>query len=458
MSSSSCTVIVLGGSVAGLLAAGAAFGENRRVIVIDRDVEPNDDGDIVFGRKGTPQDEHIHGILDGGIRCFEQLCPGFSKIYQENGARVVDRAKDIRYFRGNQWMTSYEGSYSMFSSRPIVDRTLRKSLKAKFGSNLEFRWSTSVSGLKFSSDSDTVEGVILSTGEIVYGDLVVDALGRGSRCDKYLEENGFGLAPMDEIYMDLAYSSNIYSFDIGTFEHLTTEGLIIFPSADTSRGCTTVRINPVVVPGVSDEKHNKAFFLVTLYGYQEHKPNCKSHSEFLSFSKALLSDSVFTLLQLGTPVNPQPKVYATPKQFFRRYDKLSAFPKRFVALGDSVCALDPSYGQGMSTAAYEAVVLQEAMESILISGTTQNAQMEISNRAYMPFMINAMENFKYKRTTGYNPPMSNVVRWALERAFQASAKDKVVFNALLDVANYNVGPEIFVRPSIMFRILVGGFD
>ena len=48
---------------------------------------------------------------------------------------------------------------------------------------------------------------------------------------------------------------------------------------------------------------------------------------------------------------------------WRRYDKLPVAPQGVVFVGDSICAFNPFYGQGMSSAALSAVRLRGTLES-----------------------------------------------------------------------------------------------
>ena len=46
----------------------------------------------------------------------------------------------------------------------------------------------------------------------------------------------------------------------------------------------------------------------------------------------------------------------------RHFEQLDSFPRWLIPIGDSVCRFNPVFGQGMSVAAQEAVVLGQLME------------------------------------------------------------------------------------------------
>ena len=68
---------MLGGSVAGLLAARVLADAYENVTIVERDRLPTDPAQ----RRGVPQGRHAHGILPSGLAVMERLrgcprCPG----------------------------------------------------------------------------------------------------------------------------------------------------------------------------------------------------------------------------------------------------------------------------------------------------------------------------------------------------------------------------------------------
>jgi 2-polyprenyl-6-methoxyphenol hydroxylase-like FAD-dependent oxidoreductase len=48
---------------------------------------------------------------------------------------------------------------------------------------------------------------------------------------------------------------------------------------------------------------------------------------------------------------------------WRHCTRLNSFPRRLIPLGDAICCLNPVYGQGMSVAVQEALLLQRLLRS-----------------------------------------------------------------------------------------------
>src|SRR5215472_12795893 len=68
------TAIVLGGSIAGLLAARVLSDHATSVIIIEKD----DPGASAVARPGVPQGAQIHVLLYGGLVQLERWFPGFT--------------------------------------------------------------------------------------------------------------------------------------------------------------------------------------------------------------------------------------------------------------------------------------------------------------------------------------------------------------------------------------------
>jgi 2-polyprenyl-6-methoxyphenol hydroxylase-like FAD-dependent oxidoreductase len=96
--------VVLGASMAGLLAARTLSDFFETVTVVERDLLPDD----AANRRGVPQGRHLHALLARGAQALEELFPGLldelvidgvpyfdgrdlSKIYYSQGGHQVVR-------------------------------------------------------------------------------------------------------------------------------------------------------------------------------------------------------------------------------------------------------------------------------------------------------------------------------------------------------------------------------
>src|SRR5262245_2163827 len=115
--------VVVGGSIAGLVATAALARHFERVTLVERDEYP----DAPASRKGTPQARHVHVLLKQGEAAIERLLPGlFAELVQRGGQRV-DTAGDARWFYCGGWKARFKSGIEMVSqSRGLLEWALRR--------------------------------------------------------------------------------------------------------------------------------------------------------------------------------------------------------------------------------------------------------------------------------------------------------------------------------------------
>ena len=86
-------VIVIGGSIAGLLAVRVLSDYFKEVILIEKD-KYTDDGKV---RNGTPQANHIHLLLVKGKEILQDFFPDLEGELLKNGANKIDFLNDGRF-------------------------------------------------------------------------------------------------------------------------------------------------------------------------------------------------------------------------------------------------------------------------------------------------------------------------------------------------------------------------
>ena len=184
--------IVIGASMAGLVAAGVLAEHYQQVTVLDRDTFPTPGEN----RKGVPQGRHAHALLPSGRGALEALFPGLSQELAAQGAIVADSGQSaIRLISGSYHLRFQTGVQSLFVSRPRLEAQVRSRLLAL--SNVEIIENCHVLGVTATADQSRVTGVRLvrrNNGPVevtLAADLVVDASGRGSQSPAWLAALGF---------------------------------------------------------------------------------------------------------------------------------------------------------------------------------------------------------------------------------------------------------------------------
>src|ERR1700752_405241 len=125
--------VVLGASMAGLLAARVLADFYERVTVVERDVLPDDPGQ----RRGVPQARHAHILLARGSQILDELFPGLLDELVAAGAPVGDDGDLSKlYFSPGHLFTRSGRAKAPCSlgvpvpSRPLLDFHVRRRLRA----------------------------------------------------------------------------------------------------------------------------------------------------------------------------------------------------------------------------------------------------------------------------------------------------------------------------------------
>ena len=115
--------LVIGSSIAGLLAARALSEAYSEVIVLDRDELPY--GPVARG--GVPQIRHAHGLLAGGREAMEELLPGLTTDLVAAGAAAGDALESLHYYVGTgRYATGTSGLTAVAVSRVLLEWTIRR--------------------------------------------------------------------------------------------------------------------------------------------------------------------------------------------------------------------------------------------------------------------------------------------------------------------------------------------
>src|SRR6201994_3180121 len=150
--------VVIGASIAGLLAARALSEVFPLVTVFDRDILP-DGPDI---RRGAPQSRQAHALLARGADALDQLFPGFVDEMIASGAVAGDPQRDFYwYLDGHRLRPGPPGLTNIALTRPLIESLIRTRTAALDG--VRIVGSRVVTGLV--TDQGRVTGVRVSGGD-----------------------------------------------------------------------------------------------------------------------------------------------------------------------------------------------------------------------------------------------------------------------------------------------------
>src|SRR5260370_31262407 len=117
--------VVIGGRMAGLLAAPVLVDVFERVTIVERDRFPAGPQP----RKGMPQARHNHVLLKRGEEALERFFPGLGEELDAAGAPLVDWIADCQALGEQGWLPRFSsGVLGHSPSRDLLGSGIRRRL------------------------------------------------------------------------------------------------------------------------------------------------------------------------------------------------------------------------------------------------------------------------------------------------------------------------------------------
>lgn len=427
--------------MAGLLAARALAGHVRELVVLERDRVPEGPK----ARKGVPQGRHIHVLLEAGRDVLERFFPGIVAEMEREGLWSIDLGRDLVWHHFGVWKVRCESeSRMLLCTRPFLEHHVRQRLLAE--PSVTLRSETTVKALRASADGTAITGVVLDDGSELAADLVVDASGRGSKVPVWLEALGYARPEDEEIGVDLSYTTCFYRPSPRQVHDW--KFMVEYPSSvqDWRGG---------FISCVEGDR-----WIVSLNGYFKDAPE-PTHEGFLRYAKTLPRPDLHDCIADAEPLS-EPVVYKIPKNRWRHYERLARFPAGLIPIGDSVCAFNPIFGQGMSAASLQAEVLEQAVAEHLRSGAPGVAGLEERVRKrlprvlWLPWFLASTLDLNYPQAHGKRPIGHGVLMWYVQRLLELSSTNARAYRRFMRVLSLKAGLWSILEPSMAAAVVTYG--
>lgn len=435
------TAVVVGASMAGLLAARVLSGHVDEVILVERDrleAAPR-------FRRGVPQAKHPHALLVGGQLVLEELFPGFTDDVISRGGLTGDLAGNGRIFINGGWLARYESRLTLlYASRPLIETVTRERVLAI--GNVRLREECTVDGLLMAQGR--VTGVRLRHGDSVMAevaaDLVVIAVGRSAAPLAWLREHGYVPPAEEAIGVDLTYVTRAFRRrpdDLGGARF----AMILAQPPHRRSGAVFAQENDI--------------WLATMVGILgERAPS--DIDGFRGFARSLPSPELGELLTVAEPVGDA-AVWHFGDSRRLRYERLSSLPRGYLVLGDGISSFNPVYGQGMSVAAQQARVLDQLLRKNGRVGSDPGLAQRYFRAAAsivdVPWMLAAGLDLRYRAVPGRRTLMTRLINPYVDRLLVAAQVDTAATDAFLRVNDLIEPPSALFAPSVVTRVLAHRF-
>ena len=430
--------IVIGASMGGLLAARALTEHYDEVTLIERDELP----DVDEPRKGVPQGRHTHGLLARGREVIEELFPGLGEELIGRGALSGDVVDVVLWFNYGCYLKNAPSNLAgLLVSRPMLEAGVRRRLLQL--ANVRLRERCDAVAPVFDRERGRVTGVRVKprndamAADVIEADLVVDASGRGSQSPAWLAEFGYARPREETIKVGIGYMTRLFRRRPDEL-HGKTGAIIAACDPDWRFGA--------ILAQEGDR------WTVSLGGYLgDQVPG--DEPGYLEFARSLPTPEIYDVIAGAEPLSP-----IIPYQFGanlrRHYEELAQFPDGYLVYGDAMCSFNPVYGQGMTTACAESLVLREC----LAAGPQQLAKrfFRAANRLIdIPWQIAVGSDLQHPRVEGKRLPQVRFVNWYIANLFRAAQHDAALAASFLEVANLMRQPASLLDPRIALRVWRG---
>jgi 2-polyprenyl-6-methoxyphenol hydroxylase-like FAD-dependent oxidoreductase len=307
--------------------------------------------------------------------------------------------------------------------------------------HVTIRERTTVRGLAATGGRVTGVELVVPAFEdkFIAADLVVDASGRHSHAPEWLEALGYERPSAETVGVGISYTTRRLR---RRPEHLGGKCLAL-------SGAQAPNWRFGVALATEDNE-----WIVTQGGYFDDRPE-EDDDGFREFARTLAAPDIAELLANAELLIPATR-FTFPESKRRRYERLRRFPEGYLVFGDSLCSFNPIYGQGMTVAAVEGVVLNNCLAEG-VNGLASRFFAKASRIIDTPWQIAVGSDLQHPRLAPQQTAMSRFMNWYIGKVHCAGAIDPAVASAFLQVANLTNPPGKLFSPTTVSRVILRNF-
>ena len=433
--------VVVGAGIGGLSMAGALAKYFERVEILERDRLTA----CAASRSGTPQDRHPHGLLAGGLRALGEIFPGFESDLARAGAVPVRVAQDTRYERPDVGALPRRdfGISLLCASRPLIEVVLRR--RAEAITNIALRPECRVTGIVPLACDAGVRGIRFDAGsgssETLEADLVVDASGRGALTLSLFDALGWDRPEVTEVGVDLSYATAVVAIP----PNAPPDWKLVLTQPDPP----ALALHAVLVPTEDDR------WIIAIADHGT-AARLETWDAFLEASRSLTTPTVYKALRFAQPPYGI-RHYRFPVSTWKHFERLPRLPRGVLPVADALCRFNPIHGQGMSSAAKQARLLQDvlgraAAEPDPIAAVQAAFMAEVASVLETPWSMSTSADLAFPETRGDRPENFAEAQQFEADLFRAAVADPVVHRALMEVGQLLQPHARLQQPDILRRI------
>lgn len=434
------TAVVIGGSIAGIVAAKALSEHYRKVIVLEKDQTHRRSE----GRPGAAQGWHLHHLLIAGQREAEAVFPGIIDDMVAAGAFRVDMGEQYRILLAGSWKKVVKSGIDIIcAGRPLLEWCLRRRLDDE--PTVDYRYEQAVSDLVFDPDSGNVLGAITESGAVVAAELVIDAAGKNTPVPEILSRHDFPVPALEEDHISCFYSTMYHRVPA---ERVWNDKVMVlsycYRPHQKYYGCQYYTDS------------SRTVMATTLVGYDCYDPP-RNAQEFRAFADRMPTPVMGEELDHYEPCSPVYNFrYPTMQRY--HYEGLRHVPGGLIAVGDSLSSADPISGAGMTKALLEIGKLRDALRvsDLRDPEAVMAYYRDVSGLEDLVWAVIREQNLRFpwiKDVEKKRPRFAKLQNWYIDRIMELMHDAPDIYRLYLSVTHFVSPPSVLMRPAVAARAI-----
>lgn len=434
--------VVIGASIAGLLAAAALSGACPRVTLFDRDTLPAEPGP----RRGVPQSRQLHALQARGVQALDELLPGLRDELVAAGGVLADMQGDIHWYLDDYLLKpARTGLEGIGISRPPLEWLIRSRVAALPGITI----TDATDVVRLVTAAGHVTGVTVraartpdATEETIAADLVIDAAGAGSRTPVWLRELGLDAPRTTRVRAGVTYVTRMYRRD---------------PKQLDGRFGSLVTPYPGQPFGGAVLRQEGERWVVLLAGMVGTEPPLDEDA-MIAFADKFACGDIAAVLRESAPLT-EPLKYTYPESARNHYEELGERLGGLLVVGDAYAGFNPIYGQGITIAALEALVLRRLLSATEGTGA-QGGGAGLARDYFQAagklvdeaWETSASSDLRFPEVEGKRRRGAGLINAYGEKFRAAASVDPALGETFLRVANMADKPAKLLSPGTVLRV------
>lgn len=443
-------VIIAGGSIAGFAAALALADTGHQVTILERSADQPPatvDAAAEWQRPTVPQAVHSHAFASLGCNLLRERARDVYDGLFDAGATEINLADyPPPTSPGFARQPDDDSLRMILARRSTFELVLRQRALAR--TQVRLTTGATVRGLMTAAgDPSRVTGVRLEDGQVIDGDVVIDATGRRTPADSWLEAAGLPVPVTTSESCKIVYYTRYY------------RQLSAGPAGPLNRGFGSGGLWDAYT-AVLFLGDNRTFSIsVGVLPEDAALKSLRHEAAFEAVIKATPLLASWIAPENAEPISP---VYAMGglDNMIRTHAPGQEPARGFFPMGDALCTTNPSYGRGVSLALREAFELADLLRSSPGAEAEQAAKWAaLAGGLVRPWWEEAVANDRGRaamweatlRGTPAGPPPRGQISFGL--AVAASTQDEVIWRRIANVMMMLAEPPaLYADSEIALRV------